>query len=852
MSQRKAEKVVACQGRKPCPADRWPRAASHLFSPCSPWAWLWRPLASGARAAEAAAAAAGGGTAVEEVIVTAQKREQRLQDVPVAVTVLNTRQLEQAGVRSVKDLTLLTPGLNATTNADEATTTVRIRGIGTVADNAGLEDAVGIYIDGVYRPRNGVSFNNLGELSDVEVLKGPQGTLFGKNTVAGVIQITTKRPSFTFGGEAEANVQNYGGYGGSISVTGPLIKDMLAARLYVADTQRDGYVPVVSPNPQPAQFDEHVFTTREQLLYQPNADFSFNIIGDYTKRDDHCCAPVDYLNGFPAVLQNEIFPGTIPAPVSPKNNTAYLNVPSLEHIREGGVSGEANWTTPWFGGAKLTSITAWRDWRDHASTDSDYTTADFLVSPQTNYQEFEQFSEELRYNGEAGRLSWQVGGFYGHENLDFVNVLNFGADLTPYVAILTAGAGPFATGTYNPPGGTFPAGAGTFDTYHQTEDSEAIYTQDDFRITSQLTFTGGIRYTSEHKSLTSLYDSNDSSGTCAHFEGVAAALGVPQIKAFIGTHCLINPAFKGLTTHQSFTEGAVTGTAKLTFKFNDENMVYGSYSRGNLVGGFNLAEVTTAVGVNPNASLTPQTDTTVPAESVDAYEIGAKSQLFNRRLLLSAALFYQDYSNFQLNAFTGTQFIEQTIPEARSEGVEIEAYGSPIRDLTLNAGVTYANTYYPNSARNQAALGNSTVGSPLYETTPLFRLPGGRLSFAPVWSVVGGVFYKHALFGPLDWTASADGKYQSSYNTGSDHDPVKLQKGFAIFNARVGIATHDGRWTLEAWATNLFNQFYGQAKFDGVIQTFSAPQPSSEPALNNYYSFPGQPRFFGATLRVKY
>jgi outer membrane receptor protein involved in Fe transport len=135
------------------------------------------------------AAAADASTGVQEVIVTAQKRQQRLQDVPVAVTVLNTEQLQQAGVRSVKDLTLLTPGLNATTNGEESTTTVRIRGIGTVADNAGLEDAVGVYIDGVYRPRNGVSFNNLGELADVEVLKGPQGTLFGKNTVAAVLRL---------------------------------------------------------------------------------------------------------------------------------------------------------------------------------------------------------------------------------------------------------------------------------------------------------------------------------------------------------------------------------------------------------------------------------------------------------------------------------------------------------------------------------------------------------------------------------------------------------------------------------------------------------------------------------------
>ncbi len=780
-------------------------------------------------------------TAVEEVIVTAQKREQRLQDVPVAVTVLNSVQLQQAGVKSVKDLTLLTPGLNATTNGDEATTTVRIRGVGTVADNAGLEDAVGIYIDGVYRPRNGVSFNNLGELADVEVLKGPQGTLFGKNIVAGVIQITTARPSFTFGGDAEATVQNYAGFSGSASVTGPLVGDVLAGRLYVGATTRDGYVPVLSATPQPAQFDEHVFTVRGQLLFKPSDKFDINFIADFTQRHDHCCAPVDYLNGFPATLQNQVFPGTVPNPVSNRNNTAYLNQSDEERIQEGGISAQANWTTPWLNNATLTSITALRDWRDHAYGDSDYTGADLLYAPPSNLQEFKQFSEELRYAGQAGPLNWLVGAFYSHEDLDFINGLNFGSDLNTYLTVL--GANVLHDNAYI-------AGEGSNDFYHQHEHSESVFTQDDFKITDHLILTGGIRYTSEHKSLDTLYTNNDTSGTCAFYESIVPPSELN--KAVLGIPCLLNPAFKNLATHQSFTQGAVTGTAKISYRFNDQNMVYGSYSRGNLVGGYNLAEVTTAIGSTPNASLTPETNTFFPSENVDAWEIGAKSQLFGRRLLLTAAGFYQTYNNFQLNAFTGTQFIENTIPKAVSEGVEFDSYWRANHSLTLNFGATYANTYYPNNAANQAALGNNLPGSPLYQATDLFRLPGSRLSFAPLWSVVGGLYYNHAINELLKWTFSADGKYQSSYNTGSDHDPVKLQQGFAIFNARVGLGAANDRWILEFWANNIFNQFYYQARFDGVVQTFSVPQPSSAPGLNNYYAFPGVPRMFGATVRVKY
>lgn len=811
-------------------------------------------LCMSAPAALAADAAAAGPVAVSEVIVTAQKREQRLQDVPVAVSVITAQQLENLGARSIKDITLLTPGFNATTNAGESTTTVRIRGIGSVADNAGLEDAVGIYIDGVYRPRNGVSYNDLGELSDVEILKGPQGTLFGKNTVAGVVQINTQRPSFTFGAFADGEAQNYNGWGFDAGVTGPIVGDVVAGRLYFATHQRDGYLPVAQPpgSTIPAQDDEHMYTLRGQLLIAPTDDFKLNIIGDYTRRDDHCCVAVDFQNGFPATLQNTFFPGSILDPITRSNVTASINVGPQEHIRDEGISAQMDWKTPWLGGAHLTSITALRDWRDKGITDSDYTQADLLNTVPDNIQEFKQFSEEVRLNGDAGRIAWQVGAFYSHEDLDVFAPLSFGTNINEYLAILTSGAGPLATGSYNPPGGAFPAGVGARDAYHQAEHSLSVYTQDDFKITDKLIFTGGIRFTSEHKSLLSNYNNTDTSGTCAHFTAIAAGLGLPLTKAVLGIPCLDNPAFFGLNTHQSFTENDVTGTAKLTYHFTNETMAYASYSRGNLVAGYNLAEVTTAVGNNPNASLAPDPNTFFPAEYVNAFEVGAKSELLGRRLLLTAAAFYQKYQNFQLNAFTGTQFVESTIPDALSEGIETEDYWRATDDLTLNFGATYANTVYNNSAANQAALGNNIPGSPFFQTTPLFRLPGSHPSFAPVWSVVGGVTYSHPVMNGLKATINFNGKFQSAYNTGSDHDPVKTQPAYALFNGRLAIGSENGHWSLEAWATNIFNTHYSQAIFDGVVQTFSAPQPGSDAALNNYYYFPGQPRFYGLTLRVKY
>jgi iron complex outermembrane receptor protein len=188
---------------------------------------------------------------VEDIIVTAQKREQNLQDVPIVVTALSQEALQGAGVHDIKDLQILTPGLIVTSTSNEAITTARIRGVGTVGDNPGLESSVLVTIDGVYRPRNGVGFGDLGNLQRIEVLKGPQGTLFGKNASAGVINIITETPSFTFGANAELTGGNYGQMGGSAYITGPIVADTLAGSLYFADRQRDGYLDVVtSPGPR--------------------------------------------------------------------------------------------------------------------------------------------------------------------------------------------------------------------------------------------------------------------------------------------------------------------------------------------------------------------------------------------------------------------------------------------------------------------------------------------------------------------------------------------------------------------------------------------------------------------------
>src|SRR5580693_7771512 len=229
-----------------------------------------------------------------EIIVTAQKREQNIQDVPISVIALSSQQLKDAGVTDIKDMQVLTPGLTVTSTTNESSTTARIRGIGTVGDNPGLESSVGVVIDGVYRPRNGVGFGNLGEIEQIEVLEGPQGELFGKNNDAGVIVITTKRPSTTFGATAEITGGNFNDREASASVTGP-VGSISAARLYVGYQKRDGWMNVdtgAGPNTNDKANDRNMFTVRGQYLITPNDDVDVVFIADYSKRNEVCCDAV--------------------------------------------------------------------------------------------------------------------------------------------------------------------------------------------------------------------------------------------------------------------------------------------------------------------------------------------------------------------------------------------------------------------------------------------------------------------------------------------------------------------------------------------------------------------------------
>jgi iron complex outermembrane receptor protein len=799
----------------------------------------------------AAASQANAPHTIDEIVVTAQKRTESLQDVPIVVTTLNRALLLDMGVKDIKDLTLLTPGLIVTTTGNETSTSARIRGIGTVGDNIGLEPSVGVVIDDVYRPRNGVGFGDLGDVDRIEVLKGPQGTLFGKSTSAGVINILTSKPSFDFGGDAEFTVGNYNAYGGSLAVTGPLVGDTVAGSLYFADRHRDGFYSVVTgQGPRTLNDDENhnYFTLRGQILALPDDQTTIRLIADYSHRDERCCVAVVKDQGVtgPIIAGLGGTGGGEPQVPNPYNRVAYANEDTTQDVIDWGLSAELNYKFTDID-ADITSITAYRDWKTVYGQDPDFSNADVLVRHGTdaNSDRFEVFSQELRFAGKYDNLDYLVGGFYSNEDLHSNYSLQFGDQYDRYLNLLFSTLGGFGQNPNFLKGffgsnATFTPGAGSLDRYHQTDDTYAFFTNETLHLWDALDLNGGLRFTDDQKNLSAVSSNlGDAGRGCTAINSNPLSQAIPAFQQVVDITCLPfeSPSFAHFAHNQSSDERDLSGTVKLSYRLSPEFLAYVSYARGYKAGGFNLDRVScpNAPGCAPG-SLAVVPDTNFPAENADSYEIGVKSTLFDRTLLLNATLFLQHFRNFQLNTFNGLVFVVESVPDVYSRGVDADFVWLPTADLSFQGGITVADTKFTDG--DQTALNSNGVA--------FLGEPGSRLPLAPLysWSVSGT--YSHDIVADFVGRATVGIKYSSHYNTGSDLDPRKEQDAFALVNARLSVGPEDGRYSVELWAENLFDTRYQQVAFDAPFQ--NAPTN----AVGVIDAFLGAPRTFGATFRVKF
>ncbi|MBU3077056.1 TonB-dependent receptor [Sphingomonas quercus] len=546
-----------------------------------------------------------------DVVVTATRRASPLSDVPVAVSAVTGEALQNSGATDIRQLNQITPSLLVSSSASEAGAGgARIRGIGTVGDNVGLESSVATFIDGVYRSRAAVGLTELGPIERIEVLRGPQGTLFGRNASAGLINIVTARPSFDEQGYAEASYGNYDYYRLAGGITGP-IGSKIAYRLDGVYVKRDGFVKDVISGRRINDRDRYL--VRGKLLLEPSDSASILLSGDFANRKEECCAgpylPAnDVVRNADGTLSRQ--PSSIAAliratssavPGNGDGKGVVLGDPFARRValtpgrgfaarvRDWGLSAEANVE---LGDVKVTSISAWRDFNYLKGQDADFGNLDILYRPGdgSGFTRFRTFSQEVRAQGSAfgDRVDWLVGGYFAEEKLALNDNLRFGADfdsfasrrvglLSPQLAAFPSfgfrnlsgfvQAAGMQTLAGDPRFAGLPAAArpivanavagqvqnllfadtGYLDRYRQDDRNIAVFTHNIVKLTDRLSLTLGARYTHDRKRLDADFASNSA---CAGYLANITRLGglAASAGANPGGNGGANAAIAGLAT----------------------------------------------------------------------------------------------------------------------------------------------------------------------------------------------------------------------------------------------------------------------------------------------------------------
>ncbi|WP_026046949.1 TonB-dependent receptor [Sphingomonas sp. PAMC 26621] len=646
-----------------------------------------------------------------DIVVTATRRSERLSSVPIAVSAFGAAALRNSGATDIRQMTQIAPSLLVSSTGSEANATARIRGVGTVGDNPGLESSVAVFIDGVYRSRTGSGLNDLGEVERIEVLRGPQGTLSGRNSSAGAISIYTKYPEFKFSGYGEASYGNYNAVRLAGALTGPIVADKLAFRIDGVFGKRDGfYYDVVN---KIDYNDRDRYFVRGQLLFKPTADLSVRLIGDYTTRTEKCCGavyietrektdptpsvPGDFAinpagNRVVSILQS--IGGVLPSASDPYNrriaNTAaraYGN-----RTTDYGVSARVGWN---IGSTQLISVSAYREYKAFGAADVDYGNVDIAYRPDDGnaYRQFHTFSNETRASGSLfdNRVDWLVGGYYAHEDLTVVDNLKFGTQYGAFAACRMVATINPAAALRAPadPGCLSAAGRATLaravgpqiiagldrlstvnnvgsirDEYDHASRNFALFTHNIWKMTDTLSLTAGLRYTHESKTLNARIHNNNT--VCPAQQAalrplLANAALAPLAGGIITLTCTGNStsALTGVPISDKIKEGQLTGTGVISWKPFRSTLVYASYARGYKAGGFNLdrSDLSATVFATPTAAAA--SNLRFDAETVNAYEVGVKYT--SREFTANAAVYRSEFKNFQLNTFNGTNYIVQNI-----------------------------------------------------------------------------------------------------------------------------------------------------------------------------------------------
>lgn len=746
------------------------------------------------------------------IVVTARRREERLTDVPISIAAFGGDALANRSVDTTDKLTQLVPNVQfnsvAPSSGNSASSAIFIRGVGQADFITSTDPGVGFYIDGVYVARSSGTVISLLDIDRIEVLRGPQGTLFGRNTIGGAVQVFSNRPKFDrIAGSLSAGFGDYGRWEVRGVLNLPLSED-LALRVAGVRRKRDGYVHNIVTGADQANVD--TVAGRAALSWRPAPGVRLDLTGDYSLDETNGTATV-----FAGINTNAAFvriasflagcPGmTSPAIQVPENsdprcaNNQYLALSPYQVAAEK----RARSRTEVYGGQlmadfeltgtmQLKSITAYRVTKPFSIRDADNTPLQILET--INSDNVKQFSQELTLGGTAfaGRLNYLVGAYYFHES-----------DYQFYPVYLPSQISPVS-------GEELRVG-GTANNADITNESFALFTQESYDITSALSFTAGLRYTRDTKHVTPYLVASPS---VEGFANVGYNVAYPAPFATTRSVCLgpsrtvtppAVPCFGSATylfdpVENSRTDSRVTPMASLRYKWTDKVSSYFSFSQGYKSGGFNT-RINQPV-ISPNAPNGREYLPQFNPETVTSYEIGTKAQI-GRVLRISAAGYIAKYNDIHIIIREGIAPIVRNAGKATIKGFEVEGSIHPTKPFSIDFGAGYTHFQYDSFSAaldaSQSALAPGALGR--VDLTDM-------QAYTPEFSAALGAEYRIGLpFGTL--TPRIDLAHRSKTFFDAPNTGQVAQPTYDVLNASLRLAGHEDRWSIVGVVSNLTNKVY--------------------------------------------
>lgn len=801
-------------------------------------------------------------TVMEQVIVTADKSESTLQEVPVAVSVVTSEEIEQSHVRDIKDLQFLVPSLRVTQLQSSGNTNFLIRGFGNGANNAGIEPSVGVFVDGVYRSRTASALSDLPNLDRVEVLRGPQSTLFGKNASAGVISIVTAKPSLEeTTGSTSLTVGGYNQLLVKGDVNGPL-SDTVGFSLSGSYSKRDGYFEDLTGGDALGELNR--YGVRGQLLFVPSNELEIRVIADYDNFDEACCGVANLFNG-PTGAAVKAIGGNLVA-ASPFAYQAYYDFTPVNEFQTNGVSIQFDYDIN--DAVSLTSITAVRSLSRFDNVDVDFTSAPLLDKKAGNTSDtgIDTLTQEFRLTGSTDGMDWMLGAYMFDEKIEQLTGLLYGAGFRPYGDILSGGvpgnsplnALEAAVGL---PSGTFHGqGQGLTENSVMDNDTLSIFGQIDIPLSDRATLTFGINHTTDNKNVTF-----DSTGTdvfsnldlvkvgyaslLAGLEGMnpgspynaptAAALSTVKCTPSNTPACnptlalqplqflLPNVDFPNSVESGKSDDSDTTGTLRLAFDISDAINMYVSAGTGFKATSWNLSrdsrpfakdkQAIEAASLNV-ANLYYATRFASPEEST-VYEVGMKALW--ETVALNVAVFDQSIKGFQSNIFNGTGFSLSNAGKQSVSGVEVDLRWQPTAEFQGLLAVTALDPLYDSFPGAQGVSGVTDLsGTQPPGIHELSVTAAGRFNF---------------VAGNADGFARAEYVYENRVPAVENVPEGTAWREVNTLNASVGLAWDSGV-ELTLWGRNITNDEY-------LLSAFPSPAQAG-----SYSGYPNQPRTYGLTV----